>query len=149
MEERALPGLGRQFISSRGKLHLFSGGPLLVLQFSDHGEGEFATHIIEAFDAIVERGERVEMFFEMGGMVNYDSALRTRLTIHFAQHRAKVASLHVFTRSRIVSMGVSVANLALRLITVHADLASFSRALDAIAKKTRTVGISSSLLSDS
>jgi hypothetical protein len=44
-------------------------------------------------------------------------------------------------------MGVSVANLTLRLITVHADMPSFTGALDDIAKRTRTVGISGSLLS--
>lgn len=150
VEERALPGLGRQFSSRRGKLDLFSAGPLLVLRFSGHGEGEFATYILSAFDVILERGERVEMFFEMGTMVNYDSALRTRLTIHFAHHRSRIASLHVFTRSRIVAMGVSVANLALgRLITVHAELRGFTDALDKVARTTRTIGISSSLLSAS
>jgi len=147
VEERALPGLGRQYSSPRGRLDLFTAGPLLVLRFSDHGEGEFATPIIAAFDAITGRGDKVEMFFDMGAMFNYDSALRTRLTVHFAQRRPKIGSLHVFTRSRLVSMGVSVANLALRLITVHDDMASFTRALDELAKRTRTVGISGSLLS--
>ena len=147
MEERALSGLGRQYSSQRGRLDLFAAGPLLVLRFSDHGEGEFATPIIAAFDGIAGRGEKAEMFFEMGGMFNYDSALRTRLTVHFVRHRPKIASLHVFTRSRIVSMGVSVANLALGLITVHANLASFGGALDQIAKRTRTIGISGNLLS--
>ena len=149
VEERALPGLGRQYSSPRGRLDLFAAGPLLVLRFSDHGEGDFATPIIAAFDAISGRGDRVEMFFEMGGMFNYDSALRTRLTVHFVRHRPKIGSLHVFTRSRIVSMGVSVANLALGLITVHPDMKSFTGALDQIAKRTRTIGISGNLLAAS
>jgi hypothetical protein len=148
VEERALSSLGRQFSSKRGKLDLFCAGPLLVLRFSDHGDGEFATEILAAFQSIVDRGEKAEMFLDMGRMVNYDSTLRTRLTSHFVRHRSQVASLHVFTRSRIVSMGVSVANLALgRLITGHADMAGFNDALDSIARKTRTVGISSNLLS--
>jgi hypothetical protein len=124
----------------RGSL---AGAPVLR-----SGDGEFATEIVAAFQSIVDRGEKAEMFLDMGRMVNYDSTLRTRLTSHFVRHRSQVASLHVFTRSRIVSMGVSVANLALgRLITVHADMAGFNDALDSIARKTRTVGISSNLLS--
>jgi len=150
VEERALPGLGRQFSSRRGRLDLFSSGPLLVLRFSDHGEGDFAPPIMAAFDAITDRGEKPEMFFDMGRMVNYDSALRTELTTHFARHRPQIASLHVFTRSRIVAMGVSVANLALgRLITVHPDISAFGDALEETARKWHAVGISRGLLSPS
>jgi hypothetical protein len=150
VEERALPVLGREFSSNRGKLALFVGGPLLVLRFIDHGDGDFATPILAAFDAIIGAGKSVEMFFDMERMVNYDSPLRTRLTAHFREHRSTIASLHVFTHSRIVSMGVSVANLALgRLITVHSDKAEFGETIDLVARKTRTVGISSHLLSPS
>jgi len=150
VEERALPGLGRQFSSRRGRLDLFTSGPLLVLRFSDYGEGDFAPPIMAAFDAILERREKPEMFFEMGRMVNYDSALRTELTTHFARHRPQIASLHVFTRSRLVAMGVSVANLALgRLITVHPDISGFSDALEETARKWHAVGISRGVLSAS
>jgi hypothetical protein len=92
--------------------------------------------------------KRVEIFFEMGAMVNYHSDLRTRLTTHFASHRAKIASFHVHTRARLVAMGVSVANLALgELITMHAAISSFNHVLDAVVQDTRTLGFSSSILS--
>jgi hypothetical protein len=150
VEERTLPGLGRQYSTKRGKLTLFVAGPLLVLRFTDHGEGDFAAPINAAFDTITARAERPELFFEMAEMVNYDSTLRTQLTNHFAQNRSKIASLHVFTRSRLVAMGVSVANLALgRIITVHPHAAAFYEALDQIARKHKVVGISSSLLTAS
>jgi hypothetical protein len=101
---RALAGLGRQFSSKRGKLDLFSAGAMLVLQFSGHGGGDFVIPINAAFDVILGRAEKVEMF----------------------------------------------SSLALgRLITVHADMAGFSDALDAVARKTRTVGMAGTLLSAS
>jgi hypothetical protein len=131
-------------------LALYSTGPILVARFSEHGDGEFAPPIVTAFDVIADAGRNVEIFFDMGKMVNYDSALRTRLTSHFLEHRPKIASLHVFTRSRIVSMGVSVANLALgNLITSHSDVGRFMKALDDTAHKHRASGISGSLLSGS
>jgi hypothetical protein len=143
-----LAGGGRQFSTQRGKLALFAAAPLLVLQFSDFGEGDFAGPVLAAFDEIVAAKHKAELFYEMGRMNNYDSALRTRMTSHFAEHRPQIASLHVFTRSRIVAMGVSVANLALgQLITVHTDSSRFFKAIDVTAKKHRVVGISGTLLS--
>jgi hypothetical protein len=121
----------------------------MVARFSGHGDGEFAPPIIAVFDGIADAGRQVEIFFDMGKLVNYDSALRTLLTTHFSEHRPKIASLHVFTRSRLVSMGVSVANLALgNLITSYRDVGRFMKALDDTARKNRATGISGTLLSD-
>jgi hypothetical protein len=148
--ERALSARGRQFSSRRGRLDLFSAGPLLLVRLADHGEADFVAPIQTAFDVIVARGERPEVFFDAGRLVNYDSDLRTRLTSHFAKHRSQIASLHIFVRSRLVAMGVSVAKLVLgQLITVHTELPRFCEALDEVARRTRAVGISSTLLSDS
>lgn len=145
-----MPGGGRQFSTQRGKLSLHLAGPLLVLQFSDFGEGDFAGPVLDAFDEIVAAKHKAELFYDMGRMNNYDSALRTRMTSHFAEHRPEIASLHVFAQSRIVSMGVSVANLALgRLITVHTDSSRFAKAIDDAARKHKIAGISALLLSAS
>lgn len=123
---------------------------MLVVQFAEFGEGDFATPIIAAFDEILKAGSKVEIFFDMGKMDNYDSTLRTKLTTHFAARRPDIASLHVFAKSRLVTMGVSVANLALgRLITVHSSLTSFVKALESTARTHRAVGISGTLLSAS
>ncbi|MET0591777.1 MAG: hypothetical protein ABW133_03700 [Polyangiaceae bacterium] len=150
MEERALPGSGRLFSTRRGQLSLFTTGPMLVVEFADFGEGDFATPIMAAFDEILKAGQKAEIFFAMGKMDNYDSALRTKLTSHFAGRRSDIASFHVFAKSRLVTMGVSVANLALgRLITVHANHSSFVKALEATARRHRAVGISGTLLSAS
>jgi hypothetical protein len=149
MEQRTLAGLGRRFSSKRGRVDIFFGGPILLVRLSEHGEGDFAIPILSAFDAIIARGQRSELFFDAGRLHNYDSALRTRLTDHFVEHRPRIAALHVFTRSRLVAMGVSVANLALGgLITSHTEMSTFGDALDAAVRTAGVTGISSSLLSD-
>lgn len=150
MEEQALPaGLGREFLAANGRLALYSAGPLLVAKFVGFGEADFATPILQKFDAIAKGHQRVEVFLEMGRMVNYHSELRVRLTTHVSSRRSEIASAHVYTCSRMVAMGVSVADLALgQIITVHPTLERFREALDNAARNTRTPKLSSSVLAD-
>jgi hypothetical protein len=119
-----------------------------VAQFIGHGDGGFAEPIIRAFDASVASGNRsLLVFFDLGEMPDYDSPLRTRLTTHFVRERARFQSFDVLTRSRIVAMGVSVANLALGgLIASHSDRAAFLSAVDSAVAQTKVTGFSSSML---
>ena len=104
------PDAGRP-VAEKGAVGVWVRPPILLIQLSGFGAGSFADLIIEDFDQIMATKEKAQIFFEMGGMQNYESGLRTKLTSHFAAHRPRIASLHVFTRSRLVSMGVAVANL--------------------------------------
>ena len=64
-------------------------------------------------------------------MENYESSCRVELTAWVLGHRDRT-SLHIGLRSRLVAMGVSVANLALgSLIQVHNDMRSLAAALAA------------------
>jgi len=112
-----------------------------------YGDGRFADPIIAGFDELAIGKQPIPIFFEMSAMENYESALRTRLTSHFSQQRAKIAVLNVFTRSKLVAMGVSVANLALGgLITRHDTLAAFQAALDRKVGDARVAGLGSAVL---
>src|SRR3569832_2526219 len=104
MQMKTFPEGGRGLGNDRGSIGVWMRPPILLAQMIGHGDGHFADPIIDAFDEALRGKHAVQIFFEMGGMPNYDSALRTRLTTHFATHRARVASLHVFTRSRLVAM---------------------------------------------
>ncbi|HEY6878138.1 MAG TPA: hypothetical protein VI299_08960, partial [Polyangiales bacterium] len=88
-------------------------------------------------------------FFDLGRMPNYHSELRTRLTGHFAQRLTQMSSFHIFTSSRLVAMGVSVANLALgHMIKMHPTFERFREELDTVVRNTRTVRFNSSVLAD-
>jgi hypothetical protein len=147
MQMRSFTDGGRGLANDRGSIAVWMRAPILLAQMIGHGDGRFADPIIGAFDEALPRKLPVQIFFEMGGMPNYDSALRTRLTSHFASHRTQIASLHVFTRSRLVAMGVAVANLALGgVIISHESLVAFQAALDREIAKANVSGLSSSSL---
>jgi hypothetical protein len=147
MQMKTFPEGGRGLGNDRGSIGVWMRSPILLAQMIGHGDGRFADPIIDAFDEALRGKHAVQIFFEMGGMPNYDSALRTRLTTHFATHRARVASLHVFTRSRLVAMGVAVANLALGgIIISHDSLAAFQSALDREISKAKVSGFTSAAL---
>jgi hypothetical protein len=147
MQLKTFPEGGRGLGNDRGSIGVWMRPPILLAQMVGYGDGHFADPIIDAFDEALLGKQPVQIFFEMGGMPNYDSALRTRLTTHFGTHRARVASLHVFTHSRLVAMGVAVANLALGgIITSHETLAAFQSALDRELGKAKVSAFTSAAL---
>ena len=119
----------------------------MLTQLSGYGEGRFADPIIAALDeALTGRGP-VLFFLELSTMENYDSTLRTRLTAHISQNRPRITGVHVLARSRLVAMGVAVANLALGgMITNHENLAAFQAALDRAIRDAKISGLSSAAL---
>jgi hypothetical protein len=147
MQMKTFPDGGRGLENDRGSIGVWMRPPILLAQMIGYGDGRFADPIIDAFDEALRGKHPVQIFFEMSGMPNYDSALRTRLTTHFGTHRARVASLHVFTRSKLVAMGVSVANLALGgIITSHDSLVAFQSALDRELNKAKVSAFTSAAL---
>ena len=84
----------------------------------------FMTHpmsqlLIRQADPLYAYGGKVLGFHNWFDMENYESVCRVELTSWVLRHRAH-SSLHIGLRSRMVAMGVSVANLALgSLILVH------------------------------
>ncbi len=123
------------------------GPGLLVAQMVDHGDEAFATPIAQAFERALEGAGPVRMFFDVGRMHNYDSPLRTRLTKRFLGDRARIAGIDIFVQSRIVSMGVAVANLALGgIIAAHPKRLGFNLALDDVLRKAGIASFSSGVL---
>ena len=88
---------------------------------------------------------QAEPLYGLGGMVhgfhnwfsmdNYDSVCRVELTSWVRRHRTETG-LHIGVRSRMVAMGVAVANLALgSLIHVHNEPAAMEEALSAVLQR--------------
>jgi hypothetical protein len=120
---------------------------ILLVQLSAYGEEQFATPIVEAIDRALETGARLKMFYDMEAMTNYDSSLRTKLTARFLQCRTETDALVVLAKSRLVSMGISVANLALGgIIKLHQDRLDFANAFEGELRKSGVVGFSIGVL---
>ncbi len=98
--------------------------------------GEPAGQLIERLFAKEFAGQpRLHTFWDLRDLQNYHSEVRIRSTNALLAVRPRLQSVHAFSRSRLVAMGVSVANLAIGGIAkTHTSAESFDAALDEIMR---------------
>jgi len=101
-----------------------------MLGFGSH---EFATVILRRWEASRRGGLQILILNDFWEMPNYDSGFRILQQEWALKNRSSlVQPLHIVTRSKLVSMGTAVVNLALGgIITVHTQRQTF----DAEVKK--------------
>lgn len=98
---------------------------------------EMADRIIDWVDRAIADGERPAVFHDWDGATGYDPRARPRFATWYARVRRDVSSVHVFTRSKVVSMGVSLVSIATNnSIVAHQDRRRFDLEL-ATAIKAR------------
>jgi len=124
------PTAAQRIESARGSIAYWELGRAVYLTevrgFMTHDMAEL---IIERADPMYRSGGTVYGFHNWFGMENYESACRVDLTAWVLRRRAQTA-LHIGLTSRLVAMGVAVANLALgSLIHVHNDRRSLEAAI--------------------
>jgi hypothetical protein len=91
--------------------------------------------IMKQAEPLYAIGSKVHGFHNWFAMDNYDSVCRVELTSWVLRHRAQTG-LHIGLRSRMVAMGVAVANLALgSLIQVHNEPRALEEALEALLRR--------------
>lgn len=118
----------------------------MVLSLLGYGEADFAVPILEAYETL-SKTEPLHFFADAEQLVNYDSRLRTAITARFLPDRKRFEQLQVMLKSKIVAMGVSVANLALGgIVDVTNDPQAFKASLDSCLFKNHVVGFSSNAL---
>jgi hypothetical protein len=124
--------------NSRGRLALWTlDQGIFVFQIVAHGDRSFATPVVAAFERSLRHGAS-QMFADLELMTSYDTELRTEVTAALVRDRKRIACLHVLVRSKIVAMGVSVANLALGgIMTIHGSAPPFQQALQAGLAKAK------------
>jgi hypothetical protein len=134
--------------TARGRLALWVLEPgLLVFQLVSHGDKAFVEPIVEGLTRSLQHRPSVQIFVDAELMTTYDSELRTEVTAALLVERRRIACLHIVVRSKLVAMGVSVANLALGgLMTIHRDSGSFVAALQAATHDARVVDFSATEL---
>lgn len=98
--------------------------------FVTQGEGHMRDdhcEFIETYgeERIRKAGGKLYVFHDWLDMTGYDSRTRVRLTMWSVAHRTAYQEVHLAVRSRIVAMGVQVANVPLGgFMRAHTGLAS-------------------------
>jgi hypothetical protein len=116
--------------SSRGTLHVSRPARGVLLTRAERTlttEGGLA--IERLMRRIAAEDGRLIVFNDWEAMLDYDSECRTRLTRATLELKGSVEGLHILFASRVVAMGVQVANLAVKIITVHTARPTFEAAV--------------------
>ena len=105
---------------------------VLEVAIRAHGHEEFGAIAVRRKEAILADAGKIAVFYDFGEMPGYDSGLRVSWTKWLKAHLHSVVRIHIVVKSKIVAMGVSVANLALGgVIQTHTQRAgAFERALE-------------------
>jgi hypothetical protein len=134
---------GLRHETSRGRLSLWTlEHGVLVFQIAGQGDKSFVAPIVAGFERSL-RLAPVQMFVDVELMTAYDTELRIEVTAAMAPERKRIGCLHILVRSKLVAMGVSVANLALGgIMTIHGSLPVFQQALSAGLAQRKINGFS-------
>jgi hypothetical protein len=124
--------------TSRGTLTFWQLAPhIYATEVRGFMTQEMSNLIIERAEPLYVPGKKLHGFHNWLEMTNYDSACRVELTAWVMRHRAQSA-LHIGLRSRMVAMGVAVANLALgSLIQIYASADEMETAVQAALQKAQ------------
>jgi len=139
---------GTAWSTARGSLGLWTPAPMMLLMaVRDHGEAAFVEPIVTLLDRL--SGPTLYLFADLAALSSYDSALRTGLTNRFGRDRARIVDFPIMLGSKIVAMGVTVANLALGgMVTTHTSRELFTSAVDKRLFALGVVGFSSNALTN-
>jgi hypothetical protein len=97
----------------RGAMSLnWTDGGAMYVAVDVHGDRLLSPLMTRRADTLLARG-RMKFFFDFWHMPTYDSEMRTEWTGFLVTHRARIDEIHIVARSKLVSMGVAVANVAL------------------------------------
>ena len=118
------------FTSSRGEATIsILKADVAVLKITGHLDRHMGIHVLEIVTKQTQSTKRLHIFCDWAEMTGYESDVRSAFTQWAATHRSRV-TFHLLVGSKLVAMGVSVANLALGGILVgYTNRSSFDAAL--------------------
>ncbi len=122
----------RSVETPRGKTLVYTLAPCVyVTVVSGHLEEAGAELIVQYGTGRVRAAPgKLHVFHDWIEMTGYESGCRHRLTTWTAAYRDSVADAHLALRSKLVAMGVQVANLALGgMIKTHTNRGTLEHAL--------------------
>jgi len=130
--------LGQEsWTSARGQLVVRTPAKgVILVRISGFFDQDLVPYVKAPTDRAIASGLSPAVFNDWWDMTGYDSESRIALTQWMLGVRKKLSAGHVLLQSKIVAMGVSVANLALGgVLTVHTNRAQFEAALQQQAKR--------------
>lgn len=119
-----------RYSSTRGEAVLTPiKADVILLKITGHLDRPMGTAILDSVTKAIPGVKRMHVFCDWAEMTGYESDVRSMFTQFVATHRTKV-TFHLLVGSKLVAMGVSVANLTLGGILVgYSNRASFDAAL--------------------
>jgi hypothetical protein len=131
--------------SRHATLRVWNPAPaVFVVNIQGHGDRTLADLILEQFEPAFEQGLRPSIFFDLEQMPSYHSSLRIKLTSRFSRSLRQIEEIHILNVSKLVAMGVAVANLMLGgVVTISSDPVLFDARVDAAARRAGATGFSS------
>jgi len=119
-----------RYTSSRGEaLTSLPKAEVMLLKITGHLDRPMGLHVLDIATKAAVGTKRLHIFCDWAEMTGYESDVRSAFTQWAATHRSKV-TFHLLVGSKLVAMGVSVANLALGGILVgYTNRTSFDAAL--------------------
>jgi hypothetical protein len=126
--------------SSSGLIHLsdvrgeaflsFVAPNVLLCTIRRHVSELLGAAIVLEFDRMLAQCTRMHLFIDADEMTGYDTEFRSRSTEWGSRARPRLISNHVLVRSKIVAMGVTVANMIIRgNVEMHSNRADFEKSL--------------------
>ncbi|MEZ4374075.1 MAG: hypothetical protein R3B07_24860 [Polyangiaceae bacterium] len=116
---RALRSESLSARSERGAVELFVPAPgVSVIRVAGRLETDLARQLTDAYEPAFAEARHLRAFMDCELMTGYDSEARSHLTQWVIQHRSQVRGCWVLTGSKLVAMGISVADTALSLAGV-------------------------------
>jgi hypothetical protein len=136
MEVREVPD-GQEFVGKSGTVVITAKSDIVVLRMHGHVSEDLVPGQLALLNR-VRTGAPMDFFYDLWELTSYDSPLRVELTNWHLRDRRNLRSLHTVTQSKIVKMGVTVANVALGVITQHKDRRSFEAALERLTASRKS-----------
>jgi len=122
---------GIRLDSKRGAVFFQEPAPGIVV-YSVAGFADVELHhmILPDLEEAIARNHGIELFADGGELDGYDTQFRLEWTDWFNANRKNLGDVHVFVRSSIARMGLSLANLATGgMLRPYYSSASFDAAL--------------------
>ena len=122
---------GLRLADDRGAFTFSSPAPHIeLMRCEGYAQASHVDFVLSNRERILSRCGRIAIFDDLEKLQGYDSDVRIRLSKWAREHRSQIVTFHILTRSKVVAMGVTVANLALGgRICAHAIRSAFDAEL--------------------
>jgi hypothetical protein len=127
----------RTLTTSRGSIEVWQPAAGVVCsRCRGHAPVGFSETLTHRLDALIKLGMHPVVFDDWEELASYDPLTRVHVTAWTAANADKLSGIHVLLKSKLVAMGVTVANVTLRgSVKAYTSRAEFEAALaDTVAR---------------